>query len=70
METFPADARNDIESELVDLEMVSLAAVSQWRCAAMQAAMNDVMRCAENSQVCDNGPLQRWAKLTTQAHAG
>jgi hypothetical protein len=51
MGRIPTDPKNGVESELLDIGMVPLAARSEWRSDAIRAAMRGVIRGADRSQV-------------------
>jgi hypothetical protein len=53
-----------IQSDLVDVGLMPLAASKQWRDKGVRVAMKHVMRDAGKSQVCDNTSALRhsgWA---------
>ncbi|MET0233416.1 MAG: hypothetical protein ABW224_02130 [Kibdelosporangium sp.] len=60
METIPAHAGNGIESDLIDLGSMSMAASHRWRSGPVRAAMRNVVHGARKSAVydqtrCDDG---------------
>ncbi len=60
MDTIPADSRNGIVSDLIDIRSVPLAAMRQWRSGAMRKAMTSAVRRAGKSHVCDQKLNNDW----------
>jgi hypothetical protein len=60
METIPADSRNGIESDLIDLGSMSMSAAHRWRSGAVRAAMHNVVHRAGKSAVYDQTSCNDW----------
>lgn len=53
MGTVPVVSSNGIESRLVDVGMIPLAALDQWHSPVVRGAIADIVRQAQHSQVFD-----------------
>ena len=60
MDTLSFDRKEYVESDLVDIGLLPLAALSSWRGTAIRSAISAVVRDLRPARVCDQSAQNDW----------